>query len=147
MARSLGPDSMAPDKPWQFELGMALLAVLGIACASYFHLSHPASGFDAPGETIDAAYAEIRRDLPDQLRLGYLSDVSPGFALQDRYWLQASYALVPHRLEREPSTLTWVVARLDDPARLGPLAARHHLRLVARYQQGHLALLRRKGTR
>jgi hypothetical protein len=126
---------------------MALLAVLGIARASYFHLSHPDSGLVAPGETIDPVYSAIRRDLPDQPRLGYLSDASPSFALQDRYWLQTSYALVPHRLEREPSTLPWVVARLEDPAQLAPLAAKHHLQVVARYQQGHLALLRRKGTR
>jgi hypothetical protein len=126
---------------------MALLAVLGIARASYFHFSHPDSGLLAPGEAIDPLYAEIRRDLPDQPRLGYLSDVSPSFALQDRYWLQTSYALVPHRLEREPSTLTWVVARLEDPAQLAPLAVRYRLQVVARYHQGHLALLRRKGTR
>ncbi len=147
MARCTRPDSMAPSKTGHFELGMALLAVLGIARASYFHLNHPGSGLIAPGEAIDPAYAEIRRDLPDQPRLGYLSDVSPSFALQDRYWLQASYALVPHRLERELSKLTWVVARLEDPAQLAPLAARYHLEVVARYQEGHLALLRRKGRR
>jgi len=126
---------------------MALLAVLGIARASYFHLNHPGSGLLATGEAIDPTYAGIRRDLPDQPRLGYLSDVSPSFALQDRYWLQASYALVPHHLERELSMLTWVVARLEDPAQLAPLAARYHLEVVARYQEGHLALLRRKGRR
>jgi hypothetical protein len=137
---------MAPSKPGHFELGMALLAVLGIARASYFHLSHPGWGLLAPGEPIDPAYAEIRRDLPDQTGLGYLSDVSPSFALEDRYWLEASYALVPHRLQREPSMRTWVVAHLEDPAHLAPLAAGHHLKVVARYQEGHLALLRRKGS-
>jgi hypothetical protein len=147
VARCASPDSMAPTKPGHFELVMALLAILGIARAAYFHLSHPNSGLFSPGEAIDPAYTEILRDLPDQQRLGFLSDVSPSFALQDRYYLQASYALVPHRLEREPSTLTWVVARFEDPVQLELRAARYHLAVVARYQEGHVALLRRKGSR
>lgn len=50
---------MAPNKPGHFEAGMALLAILGIAQASYLHLSHPASKALAPGGAIDRASAEI----------------------------------------------------------------------------------------
>jgi len=122
---------------------MTFVAALGLARILYFHALHPGTDLEQGPPTIDQTYVELRRNLPPDSRLGFLSDLPTQNRFQDRFWLQASYALAPKLLIHEPSSLTWVLARMEHPSNLESLAASSGLRVEWRAADSRVALLRR----
>jgi hypothetical protein len=133
---------------------VVVLAAVGIAREAYFHLvSEPVwelrASMRAP--RAEERYRRVRAALPHSGRVGYLSDepvtVRPSAPARDEWgtWLyqEAQYALAPVVLAVGDTNTPVVLANLKRADRLESIAREHHLRIVQRFEDGAVALLKR----
>jgi hypothetical protein len=96
------------------------------------------------GRRIDARYAPLRPLLTGSEPVGFLTDERFPHALESERYTQALYALAPRQLLLDaPDAGLWL-ADLLDPASLPKLANARGLEPMAVFDDGRLALLRRR---
>jgi hypothetical protein len=133
---------------------VALLATVGIAREAYFHLvSEPIWELRATmrAPRAEQRYRAVRAALPRSGRVGYLSDepvtTRPGAPAADEWgtWLyqEAQYALAPVVLVIGDTSTAVVLANLKRSDRLEAIARQHRLRVVQRFENDAVALLKR----
>lgn len=107
----------------------AAVAIVGLGRSASVHLYKEwyRRGLATPPR-IDARYEELKAALPPVERLGYLSD-APGGERRGRRYFEAAYALAPRILE-DNGAAPYLVADLEDPARLAELCRENGLRPV-----------------
>jgi hypothetical protein len=119
------------------EMLVVALAAVGLLRLAYFHLwAEPRAAPRRPH--IDERFADLRRLLPAQGEVGYLSDAPPARNQEDdpavpgtRLYEEAQFALAPLVLRNGDDRALPVVAYLLNPAQLQPLAKAHGLRVLA----------------
>lgn len=127
-----------PVRPRPALLGLvcALLISAALGRNLYVHLMlDPQTGRSGP---IDGRYAELRRALPAEPRLAYVSD-------QPRGWLyhQALYSLAPHVFVAPGEFAAHGIADLHDTGKLDEVCRANGWRPIAVFSGGAVALLER----
>jgi hypothetical protein len=133
---------------------VAVLAAVGIARETWFHLfSEPVWNLPAAmrAPRAEERYRAVRVAIPRSGRVGYVSDepvtMRPDAPAPDEWgtWLyqEAQYALAPVVLVVGDTRTDIVLANLKHADHLAAVARRHGLRVVERFEDGSVALLRR----
>jgi hypothetical protein len=132
----------------RLEVAVVALALLGLSRAAYFHLvAEPRT--QPRREHLDERFRLLKRLLPEQGEVGYLSDAPPAASPREdpatpgtRLYEEAQFALAPLLLRNGDDRAKIVVASLLDPAALDVLAKAHGLRILSQPSPG-LAVLGR----
>ncbi len=91
---------------------------------------------------IDDRYVELKKILPPNRRLGYVSDAEPGSLPDVESYCKTQYSLIPRLVVTNENT-RYVVANFLQPARAGEVCLEHSLTPIQVFNNG-VALLERQ---
>ena len=91
---------------------------------------------------MDDRYAALKKILPPDQRLGYVSDALPGSLPDVELYCKTQYALIPHLVVTNTDT-RYVIANFLWPERAGEVCLEHSLTPIKVFDNG-VALLERQ---